>query len=342
MRRVLPTVLAVAAAFTCQTSLSRAQQVPDTTFRFHPDDPAFDLGAGPRVCIDGAHRNFHTLRGRYAPFGTLLEADGFAVVQLEVSFDSIALSPCGVLVIANPGQREGGVPPSYPHEAAFTKAEADALFRWVRMGGAVLLIVDHPPYAGAAAGLASLFGFQLFDGYVGPSTDSPNGTMVFGRLDEDAIRASSEEYGIPYEAFRRTIGDPGSLADHVITRGRAATEAVETVVTFTGTAFFPSGDVEPLLLLGPAATGVVALGWNVPEAAPEEYPLFPMSGWLQGGVRRIAHGKVAVLGEAAMCSAQWAGAQRIPMGMNMPFASENARFCLNVVRWLAGVYDSER
>ena len=43
-----------------------------------------------------------------------------------------------------------------------------------------------------------------------------------------------------------------------------------------------------------------------------------------------------VLGEAAMLSAQRAGAQRAPMGMNDPRAGQNARFGARVLRWLAG------
>jgi hypothetical protein len=43
------------------------------------------------------------------------------------------------------------------------------------------------------------------------------------------------------------------------------------------------------------------------------------------------------LGEAAMCSAQLAGPQRGPMGMNHPWAPQNPQFCLNTVRWLTRV-----
>jgi hypothetical protein len=44
-----------------------------------------------------------------------------------------------------------------------------------------------------------------------------------------------------------------------------------------------------------------------------------------------------VLGEAAMCTAQLAGPQHVPMGMNNPLAPQNAQFCLNVVHWLSGL-----
>jgi hypothetical protein len=40
-----------------------------------------------------------------------------------------------------------------------------------------------------------------------------------------------------------------------------------------------------------------------------------------------------------MFSAQRAGAQRSPMGMNDPSAPQNVQFLLNVMHWLTGVID---
>lgn len=335
--------LAETFLLTCTVALSMpasaaSQQVPDTAYRFQPISPAaFQPAAGPVVCVDAAHRNAHSLDGGYEAFGRLLTQDGYRVRPVRDAFDGAVLSGCAVLVVANAGRAEGRPPPPYPHPPALTAPELDALFAWVRGGGALLLVVDHPPYPGAVSGVASLFGFQLFDGYAGPSRALPTSVMVFGDLDEDDLRRTTEAHGIPYETFRTGMGDPGTLADHVIVRGRTPAERVSRVVTFTGSAFFPAGDVEPLLVLGPEAAGVVIVGGNAPEAAPEEYPMFPLEGWLVGGVRRLAAGRVAVLAEAAMCSAQLAGRQRIPMGMNMPFASQNAQFCLNLVHWLTGL-----
>jgi hypothetical protein len=53
-------------------------------------------------------------------------------------------------------------------------------------------------------------------------------------------------------------------------------------------------------------------------------------------VLAFGRGRVAVFGEAAMFSAQLAGPERRPMGMNAPEAPQNPRFLLNLVRWLAG------
>jgi len=89
--------------------------------------------------------------------------------------------------------------------------------------------------------------------------------------------------------------------------------------------------------LSPDAWGGAVLNRNLPEAPQEATPTFPVGGWLQGGAVRVGQGRAVVLGEAAMCTAQLAGPQRMPMGMNNPLAPQNAQFCLNVVHWLSGL-----
>ncbi|MDP2857071.1 MAG: hypothetical protein Q8P50_03735 [Bacillota bacterium] len=207
-------------------------------------------------------------------------------------------------------------------------------------GRSLFLITDHPPNVGSVSSLLSLLGFQPFDGYVGPSPDAPSGVAVYGPLDEGGLAQFTRLYGIDHDRYRRSLGEPGRLGQHAILEGRSSAEAVTSVVTFTGTAFFPSRGVEPLLTFGPQATGMAAIPLNLPDAKVEEYAMTDMTGaWIQAGVRSFGAGRVAVLGEAAMCSAQWAGQQRVTMGMNAPFASQNARFCLNVVGWLSGLFD---
>ncbi|HSJ64352.1 MAG TPA: hypothetical protein VK922_10715 [Gemmatimonadaceae bacterium] len=57
-------------------------------------------------------------------------------------------------------------------------------------------------------------------------------------------------------------------------------------------------------------------------------------GWLQGAALEVGRGRVVVLGEAAMFSAQLGGAQRVPVGMNSPAASHNPQLLLNTMHWL--------
>ncbi len=47
--------------------------------------------------------------------------------------------------------------------------------------------------------------------------------------------------------------------------------------------------------------------------------------------------RLAFFGEAGMFTAQLIGKERIPFGMNVPIARDNAQFLLNVVHWLSGI-----
>jgi hypothetical protein len=69
-------------------------------------------------------------------------------------------------------------------------------------------------------------------------------------------------------------------------------------------------------------------------------PRVPVGGWSQGAVMRAGEGRVAVFGEAAMFTAQLRGPDRVPMGMNAPYAAGNHKFLLNVSHWLSGLLAS--
>jgi hypothetical protein len=92
--------------------------------------------------------------------------------------------------------------------------------------------------------------------------------------------------------------------------------------------------VDTLLVMGP---GSVLL---LPEVAWQFSPLTPQlraDGMLVGVALTHGRGRVVVFGEAAMLTAQLAGPQRVPVGMNAPEAAHHPRLVLNAVRWLAGV-----
>ena len=125
----------------------------------------------------------------------------------------------------------------------------------------------------------------------------------------------------------------GSLRDCQITRGRTGAERVDSVATFTGSAFEAPENAQPLLVLGPS---VVSIMTSVAGQVSADTPRTPVGGWYQGAAMRFGKGCVAVFGEAAMFSAQLAGPDRIPMGMNAPTAAQNAQFLLNVMHWLSG------
>lgn len=276
-----------------------AQQAPDTGFAPPIEEPAYQRGRGPRVAIDEAHHNFHTAAGRYGAFAGLLRRDGYRVTGWNRAFTATALRDTDVLVIAN-ALNAGNVNNwTLPTPSAFTKEEIAAVVEWVRNGGSLLLIADHMPFPGAAMELGKALGVTFRNSYA----------------------RSSKRRGGP-DLFDRSSG---ALREHAITKG------VDSVATFGGSAFRLDGAGDALLVLDDSF-----VSWEVKQASrfPEDTPRTPISGWLQGAAFPLGKGRVAVFGEAAMFSAQLAGPEKQPMGMNHPRAEQNPLLLRNLLRWL--------
>ena len=84
--------LALLASAGLLTGATALQQVGDTTFHPTIADPAFGAGQGPRVVIDEAHFNYHTVDGRYQSFARVLRADGFVVEASDQLFSERTLA----------------------------------------------------------------------------------------------------------------------------------------------------------------------------------------------------------------------------------------------------------
>lgn len=275
----------------------RAQQVPDSLFRPSFTDPAFTNGSGPRIAIDQGHHNFHTRLGRYQACAHVLEADGFRVLDNDGAFTEKGLKDLDALVIANALHASNTQQWALPTPSAFTAKEIAAVKSWVESGGGLLLIADHMPFAGAAQELAAAFGFTFSNCF------------------------AVEEVQRPLERFYRGTG----LSDHALATG------VDTVVTFTGSAFHLPATASPLIALNDGYTLLEPdTAWRFNESTREQKG----GGWYQAAVMPFGKGRVAAFGEAAMFSAQLAGPEARPMGMNKPEARDNVRLLRNVARWL--------
>jgi len=287
---------------------STAQQVADTLFVPAVAAPAFNEGAGPTVLIDEGHHNFHTMNGRYLPFARLLQRDGYVVKRLEGRLTRLDLDRANILVISNALAKENEDDWNLPTPSAFDSAEIEVVRNWVNGGGSLWLIADHMPFAGAAELLAAEFGILMGNGF------ALKGEELDGRI-----------------CFSRAAG---TLAEHPITQGRNLVEHIDSVTTFTGQAFRLESAGEGLMMFG---HDVVLL---MPEVAWQFSKLTPSlsaSRMLQGAVLKVGKGRVAAFGEAAMFSAQVAGPNRTPAGMNDPRAPQNGQFLLNVAHWLSGL-----
>jgi hypothetical protein len=297
-----------------------AQQVVDSSFMPAAiARPTYRSGAGPVVVIDEAHHNFHTAGGRYLPFARLLRGDGYTVRAGTAPYDSAALAGVQVLVVANAlhPSNQRGVDWRLPVRAAFDSAEVASITQWVRGGGSLWLIADHMPFAGAVADLARAFGVYWYNGFALPNVADAG--------------PSARNFLITYRRADR------SLADGPATRGRNTAEQIDSVVTFTGSAFRVSpahgGEVWPLLTFRERTrVWLPRVAWQFGDTVAS----IPGDGLLQGALLTVGRGRVAAFGEAAMFSAQVTGPQRVPMGMNAPRAAQNAQFALNVIHWLSG------
>jgi hypothetical protein len=294
-----------------------AQQIPDKLYQPPIAKPAYAVERGPVVCVDEAHTNFHTLGESFWAFGELVRRDGYITRANKARFAAEALRECAILVIANaqPGSPDWNSYP-YPTPSAFTKDEVSTVRTWVGRGGALLLIADHLPLAGAAAELAAAFGLTFTNGFAIDRFETP--------AERDAAMAKPTIFSV----------DNQTLRAHSIIRGRNPDEAIKSVRSFTGQAFQAIPGMAPLLVF-PEGFSVL-----MPEKAWQFGPdtrRIPAGGWLQGGVMPIQAGRVAVFGEAAMFSAQVAGPNRLPIGMNAPMAEQNHQFALNVMHWLSGL-----
>lgn len=160
MQRIVFFTLAAALAIAAAPAL--AQQVVDPDADTKVPDPAFAAGKGPTVMVDSGHDEFQTLATNYAPFGALLTHDGYVVRDFDQPISADSLAKSDVLVIVDPvNPKDSPKAPKYQSTSAFTPQEIATITDWVKGGGALLMIADHPPYAGSLRALAASFGFDI-------------------------------------------------------------------------------------------------------------------------------------------------------------------------------------
>src|SRR4051812_10843014 len=273
---------------------------------YHPSVAAALHAARPvSVCIDEGHYNAHTATGRYRPLARLLTEAGYRLSRHRGAFSWKSLAPCTLLVVANAagGDRYRIGPINLPihrggerGDPAFTAGEVALVRQWVGRGGGLLLVADHAPFGQAAAALAEAFGVHMGGGFVEVPSDSP-------------------AYAGPGRAA--FTSEAGLLRPHPITAG------LRRGMTFTGQSLTGAG--EPLLQFPADAVEFVPPGPVLKGV--------PAAGHAQGLALDSGAGRVVVLGEAAMLSAQLDDRGE-KMGMNAP-GTDNEAFALHLFQWLS-------
>jgi hypothetical protein len=278
-------------------------QVADPDFNARVAHPAYSKN-GPKVLFDEAHNNFHTASGRYKPFADLITSDGFQITPNKEKFSAQTLKGFNILVISN----ALGSPAMNAPEAAnpaFTDVESDAVRDWVKAGGSLLLIADHAPMGSANQILADRFGVNMSKMFTADSENYEKATNNLGFI-----------------VYTR---ESGRLADHAITRGRNDSERVNKIIAFTGQSLKGPPDSFAFMKLADSAI----------DAMPNTAPI-SAAGRAQGLVLNSGKGRVVILGEAAMLSAQVGGPNQTKFGMNYP-GIDNRQLALNIMHWLSGL-----
>jgi hypothetical protein len=117
------------------------------------------------------------------------------------------------------------------------------------------------------------------------------------------------------------------LGDHPIIHGRDSTERVRRVVAFAGQVLDGPPGSTPLLILSSMAEDRLPDGSDASAA-----------GRAQGLAYERGKGRVVVLGEAAMMTAQVTDNGRLRFGMSWP-GVDNKQLALNTVHWLTRLLD---
>jgi hypothetical protein len=299
-----------------------AQAISDPDFNVSVRTPTYTR-EHPKVVIDQGHHNYHTADGRYKPLADLLRNDGYEVTGgTGGQFDSESLQGARVLIVANALGSEFDRDASKP---AFTPQECDTVREWVRAGGALLLIADHAPFGSAAYDLAARFDVDMGKGFLfDPKNSEKNPTIL---------------------VFSRTNG---LLGDHPVTDGRNDSERVQRIVAFTGQSLSVPHGATALMRLAPSAyetstfdEGMKKIKNAGPDANSNDQAR-SITARAQGVALEFGKGRVIIVGEAAMFSAQLAksnkpGKPDFRFGMNAP-GNDDRQFALNALHWLSGAY----
>lgn len=276
------------------------QQEVDTAFTAKISDPLYTK-LSPIIAIDNLHHNLHTLTTGFAPFAKLASQDGFKIINFE---NYSQLEGIDILVIANPLHNDNIGNWKKPIFPAFSEEEVQRIVEWVNSGGALLLIADHMPFAGAANILAQKFGFFYCDG--------------FAKLQSK----ESKRDVFSVENGRLNLSQ---LSDSL---------KINEIYTFTGSAFTYPEKAHSLLNFKENDFCLLPeQAWDFNDSTPYS----DLSNMSQGAIMNFGKGRIAVFGEAAMFTAQSIkqNDNTFKVGFNSSFASGNIPFIRQILKWLS-------
>ncbi|WP_370088990.1 hypothetical protein [Ekhidna sp.] len=278
----------------------------DKDFRVNVGNPFFKDGLAPKVLIDEAHNNLHKKETGLHAFTRMMEDDGARVYANDTSFSSVLLKGYDILIIANALHDSNVGNWQNPCPSAFTKEEIRAVEQFVKNGGSLLLVADHMPYGGAAQDLGKAFGVKWNNGF--------------------AIRQGQHWPPSEFDRSNNTILDSPVTMDGDFTR------RISHIASFSGSVFKLPKKSQPFMVYDDSHMILMPdVAWQFSKKTKRENS----EGWVQGACLEYGNGKIVLLGEAAMITAQL-GDNDHKVGMNnQEDAPENAQLALNIFRYLA-------
>ncbi len=293
-------------------------QQADTEFDTTVKQRAFP-STHPKVLFDEAHNNIHKTDGTYKPFAELLQHDGYAVTPNSNIITSSTLTGYNIFVVSN---AKGKV---NKYDPAFTEDECNIIQQWVQDGGCVLLIADHYPLGSAVENLSKRFGIEMSKGFTNDPIYFDSSSFTNSRLDGKSQLVFSRANGL--------------LPSNPITEGRNSGEIINKIITFTGQSLKgPQGSMSILALSDSATDQAPDSIWEEKEwiffsnTVTRFSEPHSAAGRSQAIALEYGKGRVVVLGEAAMMTAQVADKEKF--GMNVP-GIDNRQFALNIMHWLS-------
>lgn len=277
------------------------------------------------VLLDVAHHNVFAPEAG-SPFFRFLERSGYRTTELREPFTRDVLAGVDIVIIGGALSGRNALPRPFTQEqfdsawsrpvpSAFTDGEIEVLHDWVSEGGGLVLVFDHMPVGGAARDLAAAFGFEVSDGFAVNSRSLPDLSAA------SVARAGS----VVFHRSDRTI------ADHPVTRGRGLAERIDSIATWTGSAFRVPPPGRWILTLGSSFVSLVPdTAWVFSDSTRRE----DIGGWSQGAVLTAGQGRVAVFAELGILAAPEAAAAS---DRETNPQVQNPQLLLNVLRWLRGM-----
>ena len=288
-----------------------SQQIIDSSFTYNIKKPAYPLNKGPIIYIDEYHNNDMSLSNKMFPLIEVLKNDGYRIHPFNWSLNESSLENVKLLVIIGALHKTNVNNWKLPTPSAFSDVEIEIVLSWIKEGGDLLLVADHMPFPGAVKRLSSRLGVDWYNGFV---IDSINwGMSIF----------STRE---------------GTLKNHSLLKGRFPDEKVDWVATYYGSGF-KLKDTTITGLFSFDNSNIVSYQTQEAWKMYSYTPTTASNKLFQAATLTYGKGRVAIIGEASLFSAQLVGKDKNPVGINFQNNNQNLQFVLNLFHWLSRVID---